>query len=77
MIYEPQGDAEGRSWNFFRRSDEPDLWCAVPAERSVPTFLLSGAWQFGGHRTRPAGFRPSAAVEAATLSGFYLFQHLG
>ena len=62
---------------LFRSADEPDLWCAVPSERSVPRFLLSGAWEFGGHRMRPPGFRPLAAAEAEGLSGFYLFQRLG
>ena len=69
-------EANGATWHFFRRSDEPDIWCAVPAERSLPRFLLSGEWQFGGHRTRPAGFRLAAAHESAGLNGFYLFHRV-
>ncbi len=64
------------AWNFFRLRDAPDLWCAVPIDRSLPGFLLSGAWGFGGHRIRPGGFRLDAALTAEGLNGFYLFQRV-
>jgi hypothetical protein len=64
------------AWNFFRKTDAPDLWCAVPVDRSVPDFLLSGAWGFGGHRMNPGGFRLNAALNAEGLNGFYLFQRV-
>jgi hypothetical protein len=75
MSEQLQADRDS-AWNFFRRAQEPDLWCAVPINKSVPSFLLSGAWRFGGHRIRPAGFRADAAHHADALSGFYLFHHL-
>ena len=69
-------DAGAMTWNFFIRRDSPELWCAVPAERSVPRFLISEAWRFGGHRGWPGGFNPLSARESDRLNGFYLFHHL-
>ena len=65
------------SWSFFRRSEEPDLCCAVPVTRSVPRFLMSGQWNFSGQvpdERAPSGFRLAAALESEHLNGFYLFQ---
>jgi hypothetical protein len=66
------------TWHFFRRAAEADLWCAVPAYRAVPAFLLSGQWQFSGHLSDasrlPPGFDSTAAVIADRFNGFYLFQ---
>ena len=69
-----RGDAS--IWNFFCRTDAPDLWCAVPVERSVPRFLLSGHWGYGGRQIAPGGFRLKAALNAESLNGFYLFQRV-
>ena len=68
---------EALSWSFFRRSEEPELYCAVPVTCSVPRFLLSGHWNFSGQmpdEQAPSGFRLAAALESEYLNGFYLFQ---
>jgi hypothetical protein len=66
------------TWHFFRRASETELWCAVPAYRAVPAFLLSGHWRFSGHLTGdarvPPGFDLAAATVADRFNGFYLFQ---
>lgn len=71
------GSAHHDTWNVFRRRDESDLWCAVPSDHSVPVFLLSGGWTFGGSSTSedsqlPNIVRPDA-LKAVQLNGFYLF----
>ena len=66
------------TWHFFRRSAECELWCAVPAHRALPAFLLSGDWLYTGHRlgqgATPPGFDHGAAAVAERFNGFYLFQ---
>lgn len=65
------------TWNFFRRTAEVELWCGVPADQAVPAFLLSGEWQFTGHRigdrSAPPGFNASAAAVGDRFNGFHLF----
>ena len=66
-------------WNMFKRREEGEIWCAVPAEAAVPRFLLSGEWDYGGQhperRVLP-GFQRSVAHQAVRMNGFYLFQLL-
>lgn len=66
------------TWNFFRRADEPELWCAVPASEALPNFLLSGEWRFSGHQLgnnrNPPGFNAEAAEVGEHYNGFHLFQ---
>jgi len=66
------------AFNLFRRKEEPELLCAVPADRAVPSFIAGETWEFGGtisgsSREHP-GFDASAASAAARYNGFYLFQ---
>ena len=35
------------TYTLFRREDKPDLYCAVPEDRAVPTFLRGDHWAFG------------------------------
>ena len=69
---------EWDAYNVFRRKQEPNLCCAVPQRRPVPAFIHGETWDFGGTiagpGTFPLGFQPEAAVEAARLTGYYLFQ---
>ena len=66
-------------WNMFKRREEVDLWCAVPAEAAVPPFLFSGDWHFGGRHSGPGplpGFRRAVALHSVRMNGFYLFQRV-
>ncbi|WP_237479671.1 hypothetical protein [Lichenibacterium dinghuense] len=70
---------EPQIWNMFRRREEGDICCAVPADTAVPRFLFSGEWDFGGqHAERQAlpGFQRAIAHQAVRMNGFYLFQVL-
>src|SRR5215213_1441031 len=64
-------------YDLFQRKDKPDLHCAVPKERPVPTFLRGSVWRHVG--TIPAGaaalpgFQADQAREGVGLNGFYLF----
>ena len=68
---------EGDQWHLFQHKHQPALWCAVPAEHSVPRFLLLGAWSYATRGPEPAlaspFFRRRAASHSAGLNGFYLF----
>jgi hypothetical protein len=66
------------AFNLFRRKEEPELLCAVPEDRAVPSFIAGETWEFGGTITGSSrehpGFDASAARAAARYNGFYLFQ---
>ena len=68
---------EGDRWNLFQHKHEPTVWCAVPAEHSLPRFLLLGAWTYSTRGRDPVlaspFFRERAASHSADLNGFYLF----
>lgn len=68
------------TWHFFRRTTESELWCAVPAHRALPGFLMSGDWHYSGHKlgqgATPPGFDQTAAAVGDRFNGFYLFQLL-
>ena len=36
------------TYNLFRRRGKPDLHCAVPQDRPVPSFLDATLWDFAG-----------------------------
>lgn len=69
--------AEHVNWNMFRRRAESFLWCAVPADFALPSFLFSGEWIYSGQRPCARdglpGISPAVAAHGAALSGFYLF----
>ena len=69
---------EWDAYNLFRRKRDPNLCCAVPQGRPVPAFIHGETWDFGGTIASPSviplGFQREAAVEAARLMGYYLFQ---
>jgi hypothetical protein len=69
------------TWHFFNREHEDELWCAVPADHALPSFLMSGSWHFSGlgrgGDDAPPGFNNAAAALAEDLNGFYLFQIIG
>lgn len=66
------------AFNLFRRKEEPELLCAVPEDRVVPSFIAGETWEFGGTITGSSrehpGFDAHAARAAARYNGFYLFQ---
>ena len=64
------------SYNLFRSTKPDGLVCAVPEERSVPSFVVEPHWQFGGRiegQEAPLGFDRKAAMEGVRFNGFYLF----
>ena len=66
------------AFNLLRRKEEPELLCAVPEDRVVPSFIAGETWEFGGTITGSSrehpGFDAGAARAAARYNGFYLFQ---
>ncbi|WP_372423066.1 hypothetical protein [Salinarimonas chemoclinalis] len=69
-----QGDP---AYNLFRRREEPQLYCAVPEDYPVPSFIVGAAWNFGGRldnaTAAPLGFDCDAARHGVALTGYYLF----
>ena len=55
------------SYNLFQSTQPDGLVCAVPEERSVPSFVVGPHWQFGGR------IENQAAMEGVRFNGFYLF----
>jgi hypothetical protein len=70
-----------RSYNVFQRRQEPDLLCAVPEDRPVPSFIQGEGWTFGGtlHAATPTstGFKEHAARSGCDWLGFYVFFNAG
>jgi hypothetical protein len=64
-----------RAYNLFRRKGEADLYCAVPQDVPVPSFVTADEWEYA----RPldietlSGFDATAARTSAATNGFYLF----
>jgi hypothetical protein len=69
------------SYNLFRNKFTSALVCAVPEERSVPGFVTSRTWEFGGtldgQKDVPLGFDSRAAATGIRFNGFYLFSDFG
>jgi hypothetical protein len=65
------------AYNLFRSNGNEALYCAVPEDRSVPTFVSGPAWEFTGKvsdgSARPLGFDSRAAATGARFNGFHLF----
>ena len=64
------------AYNLFRSTQQEGIVCAVPEERSVPAFVISPQWQFGGRldgSETPLGFDRQAAMTGVRFNGFYLF----
>ena len=68
------------TYNLFRRRGKPDLHCAVPQDRPVPSFLDATFWElagsFGEGGAAPSGFEHAAALIGTRVIGFHLFQVL-
>ena len=61
------------SYNLFRTRD-CSIYCAVPQDRPVPTFVRECAWQYHGTVTDwPSPTLPRAAQVAVRFNGFYIF----
>jgi hypothetical protein len=67
-----------RTYNLFRRTDLPELVCAVPEARRVPAFISAPRWEFAGRvqdsETGFSSFNHEAAAASVVYNGFYLFQ---
>ncbi len=66
------------TYNLFRNRQRPELLCAVPEDRPVPSFLEPDDWSFEWPLRppdmRPPGFEDRAAHVGVRFNGFYLFQ---
>ncbi|PVE22400.1 hypothetical protein DC522_21180 [Microvirga sp. KLBC 81] len=63
------------TYNLFKHKDEADLYCAVPEDRPVPTFLTADKWEYASSLDIKAlsNFDPTAS-RSARDSDFFLFQ---
>ena len=66
-----------RAYNLFRRKGSDSLYCAVPEDRILPSFVTAPAWEFSGRLeesgARPFGFDTKAAAAGVRYNGFHLF----
>jgi hypothetical protein len=74
------GAAMMQACNLFRRRGTEDVYCAVPEDRIVPSFLKGHLWEFAGKLDErsawPAGFNPTAAKAGIRYNGYYVFQRV-
>lgn len=70
-----------RAYNLFRRKTQRGVYCAVPEDCVVPSFLRATAWDYDGRVSGEAasllGFDPEAAETGVRFNGFYLFLGFG
>ena len=66
------------AYNLFRRRQKPDVFCAVPEDRPVPSFIKANGWEFAGKADEPAtvplGFNQKSAKIDVRRNGYYLFE---
>jgi hypothetical protein len=66
------------AYNLFRNNQRPKLFCAVPEDHPVPSFIEAEAWSFErvlrSYEVAPPGFHDRAARTGVRYNGFYLFQ---
>ncbi len=66
------------AYNLFRNNQRPKLFCAVPEDHPVPSFIDAEAWSFEqvlrSQDVAPSGFHDRAARAGVRYNGFYLFQ---
>ena len=66
------------AYNLFRRNQKPAVFCAVPEDRPVPSFINANGWEFAGKADEPAtlrlGFNQKAARVDVRRNGYYLFE---
>jgi len=64
-----------RAYNLFRRKGEADLYCAVPQDVPVPSFVTADEWEYACpvDVETLSGFDTRAAQTSAAVNGFYLF----
>ena len=60
-----------RTYNLFRRRDKEDLYCAVPEDGAVPSFLRDETWEWA--KSLDVSQLSDFDAEAANTNGFYLF----
>ena len=63
------------AYNLFRNRLEPGLFCAVPEDRPVPTFIKAPNWTYAGRTDAVAqgAFDLETVRTAVRFIGFYLF----
>ncbi len=65
------------AYNLFRNKHLPEIVCAVPEDRPVPSFIDAERWSFEQPLrpldARPPGFDSGAAQTGSRFNGFYLF----
>jgi hypothetical protein len=64
-----------RTYNLFRRKHAADLYCAVPEDIAVPSFVTDETWEYAQSLDigMLSGFDAAAAEVSASANGFYLF----
>jgi hypothetical protein len=66
------------AYNLFRNKERPELFCAVPEDRPIPSLIVAKAWTLESflriHDVAPPGFHERAAKAGVRYNGFYLFQ---
>jgi hypothetical protein len=70
-------EASDCAYNLFRNKQRPEILCAVPEDRPLPSFIGSEQWMYEGslrhQEVRPSGFNDRAAKVGVRFNGFYLF----
>jgi hypothetical protein len=65
------------TYNLFRRADDRTVFCAVPQDRPVPSFIRAPGWAYYGTSEAAGivipGFDAEMAVAATEIAGYYAF----
>jgi len=73
-----RSEASDCAYNLFINKQRPEILCAVPEDRPIPSFISSEQWTYAGplrpQDARLAGFNDKAAAAGIRFNGFHLFQ---
>ena len=65
------------AYNLFRNKERPELFCAVPEDRPIPSLIVAKAWTFESflrtHDVAPPGFHDRGAKVGVRYNGFLPF----
>jgi hypothetical protein len=65
------------TFNLFRRCLGSEVYCAVPEDRAVPSFIRGDTWEFAGklepQRGRLITFDMADVESSVRSSGYFLF----
>jgi hypothetical protein len=70
-------ETRGCAYKLFRHNEHAEIFCAVPEDPALPSFVVAEVWSFDRilqiQDIAPPGFRNRGAQAGVRFNGFYIF----